>query len=400
MPSLSSSLDRFQPSAISQIFSLAAQLKEAGESIADFSTGEPDFDTPNHIKRAAIEAIERGDTKYTAIDGTTELKEAVKAKFKRDNKLDYPLEQIYVHSGAKPLLADIFRTMLDPGDEVIVPAPCWPSHPGAILAAGGKPVFVKADVNTGYRIDAGQLEAAITPRTRAFVICSPSNPTGAAYGAEDLEVFAEVLLNHPDVWVVTDDLYEHIVFDEFPFATIAAVAPPLKERTVTVNGVSKAYAMTGWRIGYSGMPANLMAGLKKLASQTTGNPSSIGQAAAVAALNGPQDFLHARAHAFEHRRNQALTVLNQVDGLTCSMPEGAFYLFPDCRKLFGCQTPAGATIKDSADFCRYLLEEWKVATVPGSAFEAEGGFRISIAVSDDELDRGCKLIREACNALS
>ncbi len=400
MPPLSSTLDRFQPSAISQIFSLAAKLKEAGENIADFSTGEPDFDTPDHIKRAAIEAINRGDTKYTAVDGTTSLKEAIREKFKRDNKLEYPVEQIYVHSGAKPLLADVFRTMLNPGDEVIVPAPCWPSHPGAILAAGGTPVFVSADVGTGYRIDAKQLEAAITPCTRAFVICSPSNPTGAAYGADELEDFAEVLLRHPDVWVVTDDLYEHIVFDEFPFATIASVAPPLKNRTITVNGLSKAYAMTGWRIGYAGLPEAFMAGLMKLSSQTAGNPSSIGQAAAVAALTGPQEFLHARAHAFEHRRNQALTVLNQVEGLTCSMPEGAFYLFPDCRKLFGRTTPNGLKIKTSVDLCRYLLEDWKVATVPGSAFEAEGGFRISIAVSDEELERGCNLIKQACNVLS
>lgn len=400
MPSLSSSLDRFQPSAISEIFSLAARLKEAGEEIADFSTGEPDFDTPDHIKRAAKEAIDRGDTKYTAVDGTTELKEAIREKFKRDNKLEYPVEQIYVHSGAKPLLADIFRTMLNPGDEVIVPAPCWPSHPGAILAAGGKPVFVKAGVETGYRIDAGQLADAITTKTKAMVICSPSNPTGAAYGADDLEDFAEVLLNHPDVWIVTDDLYEHIVFDEFPFATIASVAPPLKERTITVNGLSKAYAMTGWRIGYAGLPKDFMAGLMKLCSQAAGNPSSISQAAAVAALNGPQEFVAARTFLYENRRNQALSILNQVEGLTCSFPEGAFYLFPDCSKLFGRVTPGGTKIETSADFCRYLLEDWKVATVPGSAFEAEGGFRISIATSDKEVDRGCKLIREACNALS
>ncbi|MEM7427944.1 MAG: pyridoxal phosphate-dependent aminotransferase [Pseudomonadota bacterium] len=399
MPPLSSTLERFQPSAISQIFSLAARLKEAGEEIADFSTGEPDFETPDHIKRAAIEAINRGETRYTAVDGTTILKEAIAEKFRRDNKLDYDPGQIFVHSGAKPLLADIFRTMLDPGDEVIVPTPCWPSHPGAILAAGGRPVFVRADVSTGYRIDAAQLEAAITPRTRALVLCSPSNPTGAAYGAEDLETFAEVLLKYPDVWVVTDDLYEHVVFDDFPFATIAAVAPPLKERTITVNGVSKAYAMTGWRIGYAGLPEEFMAGLLQLASQTTGNPSSMGQAAAIAALTGPQDFLQARAQAFERRRDKALMILNQVDGLTCSMPEGAFYLFPDCRKLFGRSTPAGARIDNSTDLCRYLLEDWKVATVPGSAFEAEGGFRISIAVSDAELERGCMLIRQACAAL-
>ncbi len=399
MPPLSSTLDRFQPSAISQIFSLAAKLKEQGDQIADFSTGEPDFDTPDHIKRAAIEAIDHGNTKYTAVDGTSVLKEAISEKFKRENKLDYPVDQIFVHSGAKPLIADIFRTLLNPGDEVIVPAPCWPSHPGSILASGATPVFVKADVRTGYKIDAERLEAAITPRTRAFVLCSPSNPTGAAYGADELEMFAEVLLKHPGIWVITDDLYEHIVFDEFPFATIASVAPPLNDRTITVNGVSKAYAMTGWRIGYAGLPGDVMAGLSKLASQTTGNPSSISQAAAVAALSGPQEFLNARAHAFEHRRDQALTILNQVEGLTCSMPEGAFYLFPECSKLFGRTTPAGSKIENSVDFCRYLLEDWKVATVPGSAFEAEGGFRISIATADEEVQRGCTLIREACNAL-
>lgn len=400
MPSLSSALDRFEPSAISQIFNLAAKLKEQGRKIADFSTGEPDFDTPEHIKRAAQEAIERGDTKYTSVDGTTAMKEAVRAKFKRDNKLDYATDQIFVHSGAKPLLADIFRTMLNPGDEVIVPTPCWPSHPGAILAAGGTPVFVPAGVASGYRMSADQLEAAITPRTRCFVICSPSNPTGAAYGADDLETFAEVLLKHPDVWIVTDDLYEHIVFDEFPFATIAAVAPPLLERTITVNGVSKAYAMTGWRIGFAGVPRPFMAGLMKLCSQATGNPSSMGQAAAVAALNGPQDFLHARAHAYERRRDSALTVLNQVEGLTCPMPEGSFYLFPDCSKLLGRKTPSGTILRSSSDVCRYLLEDWDVATVPGSAFQADGCFRMSIAVADEEVDRGCDLIRQACGALT
>lgn len=400
MPSLSATLDRFEPSAISQIFSLAVKLKEVGRPIADFSTGEPDFDTPDHIKRVAQEAIERGDTKYTAVDGTNAMKEAVAAKFKRDNKLTYSPYQIFVHSGAKPLLADIFRTMLNPGDEVIVPTPCWPSHPGAILAAGGTPVYVSAGVQTGYRISADQLAAAITPRTRCFVICSPSNPTGAAYGADDLEAFAEVLLKHPDVWIVSDDLYEHIVFDEFPFATIASVAPPLYERTITVNGVSKAYAMTGWRIGYAGLPAPFMAGLMKLCSQATGNPSSMGQAAAVAALEGPQDFLRARAHAYEHRRDAALTVLNQVEGLTCSMPEGAFYLFPDCSALLGRKTPKGDVLTNSADFCRYLLEDWDVATVPGEAFQAEGCLRISIAVADDELSRGCELIRQACAGLT
>ncbi len=400
MPPLSATLDRFEPSAISQIFSLAVKLKEEGRTIADFSTGEPDFDTPDHIKRAAQEAIERGDTKYTEVDGTRAMKEAVAAKFKRDNKLTYDPDQIFVHSGAKPLLADIFRTMLNPGDEVIVPTPCWPSHPGAILAAGGTPVYVSAGVATGYRISADQLEAAITPRTRCFVLCSPSNPTGAAYGAEDLEAFAEVLLKHPDVWVVTDDLYEHIVFDDFPFATIASVAPPLYDRTITVNGVSKAYAMTGWRIGFAGMPKPFMAGLMKLCSQATGNPSSMGQAAAIAALEGPQDFLQARAHAYEHRRDSALMVLNQVEGLTCSMPEGAFYLFPDCHKLLGRKTPNGTTLSQSSDFCRYLLEDWEVATVPGEAFQAKGCFRMSIAVADEEVERGCELIRQACAALS
>ena len=224
-------------------------------------------------------------------------------------------------------------------------------------------------------------------------------PTGAAYGADELELFAEVLLNHPDIWIVSDDLYEHIVFDEFPFATIASVAPPLFDRTLTVNGVSKAFAMTGWRIGYAGVPKTFMPGLMKLTSQATGNPSSIAQAAAVAALNGPQDFLHARAHTFEHRRNTALTILNQTEGLTCSLPEGAFYLFPDANKLMGRKTPGGKTIETSVDLCRYLLEDWSVATVPGSAFEAEGGFRLSIAVADDELERGCNLIRQACSAL-
>ena len=400
MPPLSATLDRFEPSAISQIFSLAVKLKDEGRNIADFSTGEPDFDTPDHIKRAAAEAIERGDTKYTALEGTRAMREAVCDKFKRDNRLDYDPDQIFVHSGAKPLLADIFRTMLNPGDEVIVPTPCWPSHPGAILAAGGTPIFVPAGVGAGYRISADQLASAITPRTRGFVLCSPSNPTGAAYGADDLEAFAEVLLNHPDIWIVSDDLYEHIVFDEFPFATIASVAPPLFDRTITVNGVSKAYAMTGWRIGYAGLPKPFMAGLLKLCSQATGNPSSMGQAAAIAALEGPQEFLQARAHAYEHRRDAALMVLNQVEGLTCSMPEGAFYLFPDCSKLFGRKTPEGEAVTNSVEFCRYLLEQWDVATVPGSAFQAEGCFRVSIAVADAEVDRGCDLIRQACAALA
>ncbi len=400
MPPLNAILDRFEPSAISQIFSLAVKLKEEGRTIADFSTGEPDFDTPDHIKRAAQQAIDDGDTKYTALEGTRAMREAVAAKFKRDNGLTYDPDQIFVHSGAKPLLADVFRTMLNPGDEVIVPTPCWPSHPGAVLAAGGTPVFVPAGVATGYRISAVQLAEAITPRTRCLVLCSPSNPTGAAYMADDLEAFAEVLLNHPDIWVVSDDLYEHIVFDEFPFSTIASVAPPLFERTITVNGVSKAYAMTGWRIGYAGLPKPFMEGMLKLCSHATGNPSSMGQAAAIAALEGPQDFLQARAQTYEFRRDRALTVLNQVEGLTCSMPEGAFYLFPDCSSLFGRRTPEGEHVTNSVEFCRYLLEHWDVATVPGSAFQAEGCFRISIAVADSEIDRGCDLIRQACAALA
>jgi len=399
-PPLSRVFERFEPSLISEIFSLAVRLKEDGRALFDFSTGEPDFDTPGHIKAAAVAAMALGETKYTSIDGTRALRSAIREKFARDNGLDYPEEQIVVGSGAKPLLFNALQAMLDPGDEVVIPTPCWPSHVGAVRLAGGIPVFAETGLDDGFKLTPEKLEAALGPRTACLILCSPSNPTGAGYSTEDLRGLAKVLLEHPDVWIISDDPYEHIVFDDFDFATIAAVEPRLYERTLTVNGVSKCYAMTGWRIGYCGGPKRLIDGIIGIVSQAQGNACSISQAAAVEALGGPQDFLADWAADYRLRRDLAITGLAEAPGLRCAVPQGAFYLYPWCGGVIGKTTPAGLRIDTSADFARYLLEDWNVVVVPGLAFEADPYFRMTFAVGDDVIEQGVAAIAEACRALT
>jgi aspartate aminotransferase len=399
-PALSPILDRFKPSTISEIFSLAATLKAEGRKIYDLSTGEPDFPTPRHIRDAAAEAMAAGDTKYSPTDGTFAMKAAVSRKFQRDNGLTYTNDEIVIASGAKPLLADAIRTIASPGCDVVLQAPCWPSHIGMIEIAGASPRYVHTGMEAGFKMTPPALAAAMTSATRAVLLCSPSNPTGAAYSAAELAGLAEVLARYPDVWVISDDLYEHILFDGRSFATIVQATPALRSRTLTVNGVSKAYAMTGWRIGYAAGPPPLISALRKVMSQATGCPSSIGQAAAIAALDGPQDFLSTWIDVYQRRRDRSVSALNRTNALRCATPEGAFYLYPWCGALNGRLTPGGGTITSSADFVRYLLVDWSVAVVPGAAFEGDPHFRISFATADADLDEGIRRIGAAVDALS
>jgi len=399
MPALSPLLDRFKPSAISGMMGTVARLQAEGKKLYDFSTGEPDFDTPEHIKQAAIEAIKQGDTKYSPTDGTIAVRQAVQRKFERDNNLGFSLEQVIVATGAKPLIADIIRTMAGPGDEIVLAAPAWPSHVGMIELAGAEPVFVRAGQDNGFIMGPEQLAGAITTKTRAVLLCSPSNPTGAVYGQEALTAIAEVLRRHPDLWIITDDLYEHIVYDNRQFHSILNVAPDLAERTVVINGVSKAYAMTGWRIGYAAGPARLMNGVRKVMSQATGCPCSVSQAAAVAALDGPLECVGEFVTAYQARRDRSVAGLNQTPGIDCLSPQGAFYLYPSCAGIIGKHQPDETVIKSSHDFANYLLNDWSVAVVPGSAFELDPHFRISTATADDELDAGIAQIKKAVAAL-
>jgi aspartate aminotransferase len=400
MRALSSILDRFQPSAISDIFTLAATLKAQGKKIYDLSTGEPDFDTPQHIKDAAVRAITEGHTKYTPTDGSLGMKSSISRKFHRDNGLSFSEDEIVVANGAKPLLADAIRTIVSPGSEVVLASPCWPSHVGMIEIAGAHPRFVRTTEDTAFKMTPESLAAAITQHTRAVLICSPANPTGATYTHSELEGLAAALVGHPDVWIISDDIYEHIVYDDRSFATIAQIDPTLGTRVLTVNGVSKTYAMTGWRIGFAAGPRVLINGLCKVMSQAAGCPSAVSQAAAIAALDGPQEFLKDWAKSYQRRRDRSATALNRSRTLRCAVPEGAFYLYPSCQKLIGSTTARGATIRCSADFVRYLLEDWNVAAVPGSAFEADPYFRVSIATADAELDEGIRRINAAADALS
>ncbi|MBC8036155.1 MAG: pyridoxal phosphate-dependent aminotransferase [Rhizobiales bacterium] len=399
-PALSPILDLFKPSAIAATMALAARMRADGRKLYDFSTGEPDFDTPDHIKQAAIEAINRGQTKYSPTDGTIAVREAVQRKFKHDNGLIFALQQIVVGSGAKPLLADIIRTLASDGDEILLAAPCWTSHAGIIELSGAKPIYVTASQAQGFKITPGALADALTARSRAVVLCSPSNPSGATYSDIELAAIAEVLRLRPDLWIITDDLYEHIVFDGRRFRTILNVAPDLADRTVVVNGVSKAYAMTGWRIGYAAGPPKLMDAVRKMMSQAAGCPSSVSQAAAVAALDGPLDCVQAFVAAYQVRRNRTVRALNQFPGISCISPEGAFYVYPSCQGVIGAFTAKGERIDSSTDFARYLLEEWSVAVVPGAAFELDPHFRISIATADADLDEGIARIGRAISALS
>jgi aspartate aminotransferase len=399
MRTTSAALDRIQPSATLAMSGRVLAMQAEGIPVIGLSAGEPDFDTPDFVKDAAIAAIRSGKTKYTAVDGTPELKAAISAKFKRDNGLDYAPGQISVNVGGKHSLFNALVATVDPGDEVIIPAPYWVSYPDIVAYAGGTPVIVQGPAAQGYKIVPEQLDAAITPRTRWVMLNSPSNPTGAAYSADELKGLAEVLLRHPHVMVMTDDMYEHIWYADTPFATIVQVCPELYERTLTVNGCSKAYSMTGWRIGFAGGPQWLIRAMAKLQSQSTSNPCSIAQAAATAALTGDQSFLLARNEAFRSRRDLVVSMLNQANGLTCPTPEGAFYVYPDCSGVIGKTTPGGKIIANDADLIDYFLEHVSVAAVHGSAFGLSPGFRISYATSEDVLTKACTLIQQACGDL-
>ena len=395
----SAALQRIQPSATLAMTSRVFELKRQGIDVIGLGAGEPDFDTPDFVKEAAIEAIRAGKTKYTNVDGTPELKQAVVAKFARDNGLTYAENQISVNSGGKHTLFNAFCATIDAGDEVIVPAPYWVSYPDVVEFAGGKPVFIAAGADQNYKIRPEQLEAAITAKTKWVVLNSPSNPTGAAYSAAELKALGDVLERHPHVLIYADDMYEHILYDGFEFATIAQVVPSLYDRTLTANGVSKAYAMTGWRIGYAGGPAWLIKAMGKLQSQSTSNPCSISQAASVAALNGDQSFLKERVAAFQGRRDLVVSMLNQINGMTCPRPEGAFYVYPEFAGLIGKTTPKGQTITTDEEMIAYLLDEAKVAAVHGAAFGLSPAMRISYATSEALLTEACTRIQTACAAL-
>ncbi len=400
MPSLSRNLEKFQPSAISEIFTLTSRLKEQGLDIIDLSIGEPDFPTPEAVKQAGIEAIRDNITRYTPVDGTRALKQAVRDKFLRDNHLDYALDQILIDSGVKPLLFHAMQAMIDPDDEVILSTPCWASYTGMVILAGGKPVSVICPEDNGFKLQPEDLDKAINSKTRLILLNSPGNPTGAAYSFKEMKALTDVLMAHPQVWVLADDIYEHIVFDGFRFVTPAEVEPGLMERTLTLNGVSKAYSMTGWRIGYAGGPRSLITGIIKVMSQSVGNPCSISQVAAVAALSGPQDLLQERADIFRQRRDYLVGQLQSINGLSCHAPEGAFYLFPSCKGMIGRLTPQGETIRNSADFVKYLLEFAQIATIPGAAFEYDPNIRLSYATSMDNLELACERLRHACGLLN
>jgi aspartate aminotransferase len=399
MSLISAALGRISPSPTLAMTSRVLELKAQGIDVIGLSAGEPDFDTPDFVKEAAIEAIRAGKTKYTNVDGTAELKAAIVAKFKRDNGLSYEPSQISVNVGGKHTLFNALVATVEAGDEVIIPAPYWVSYPDIVQYCGGTPVVVPAGASQNYKLRPEQLEAAITPKTKWLILNSPSNPTGAAYTADELKALGEVLLRHPHVWVMADDMYEHIVYGDFEFTTIAQVVPDLYERTLTVNGCSKAYAMTGWRIGFAGGPVQLIKAMAKLQSQSTSNPCSIAQAAATAALNGPQDFLAERNAAFERRRDLVCSMLNQINGVHCPRPEGAFYVYPDVSGLIGKQTPGGKTIDSDEALIDYFLDDVRVAAVHGAAFGLSPAFRISYATSEAILTEACERMQRACAAL-
>ena len=395
----SAALARIKPSPTPAITSLVLELKREGVDVIGPGAGEPDFDTPDFIKEAGIKAIRDGKTKYTNVDGTPELKEAVQLKFKRDNALDYDINQITINAGGKHTLFNAMVATVDPGDEVVIPAPYWVSYPDVVLFAGGTPVFAPAGAAQNYKLKPEQLEAAITPKTKWVILNSPSNPTGAAYSEAELKALGEVLERHPHVWIFADDMYEHIVFDDFKFTSIAQVCPSLYERTLTANGCSKAYAMTGWRIGFAAGAPWLIKAMSKLQSQSTSNPCSIAQAASVAALTGDQAFLKDNAKLFERRRDLVVSMLNQAKGMTCPRPEGAFYVYPEFSALIGKSTPGGKLIATDEDFVGYLLDDARVAAVQGEAFGLSPAMRISYATSDELLREACERIQTACAAL-
>ncbi len=399
MPLIADRLNRISPSQTIAISTKARALKAEGRDIISLSAGEPDFDTPAHIKQAAIAAINAGDTKYTDVAGTTALRQAIVAKFKRDSGIDYKPEEIIVSTGGKQVIFNAMLATVQAGDEVVIPTPCWVSYPDIVALAEAKPVFVPCSQNNGFKMRAEDLEAAITPKTKWVFLNSPSNPTGAAYSAADLRPICDVLLKHPDVWVFTDDIYEKLVYDGFKPATIVEVEPRLRDRTLTMNGCSKAYAMTGWRIGFSGAPLALTKAMDKLQSQSTSNTSSVSQAAAVAALTGPEDDIAKMVEVYKARRDLVVEMLNAAPGLVCSKPEGAFYVFPSMQGCIGKTTEKGKKIETDEDFVIALLDEEGVAAVHGSAFIYPGYFRISYATSTEALREACTRIQRFCAGL-
>lgn len=400
MELLSATLARVKPSPTIAVTTKAAELKAAGRDIIGLGAGEPDFDTPQNIKDAAVAAIAAGKTKYTAVDGIIELKQAICAKFKRDNGLDYTPAQVSVGTGGKQILYNALMATLNEGDEVVIPAPYWVSYPDMVLLAGGTPVVAEASIQTGFKLTADQLEAAITDKTKWLIFNSPSNPTGAGYTRDELKQLTDVLMRHPHVWVMTDDMYEHVIYDGFDFSTPAEIEPGLMDRTITLNGVSKAYSMTGWRLGYGAGPVELIKAMVVVQSQSSTHTSSISQAASIEALNGTQEFIQPHNDMFSERRDLVVSMLNQADGITCLKPEGAFYVYPSCAGTLGKTAPDGTKIDTDADFCTYLLEAEGVAVVPGVAFGLEPYFRISYATSTEALTDACERIQRACTALS
>ena len=394
MSIISNSLKRIKPSPTIAVTQKARELKAAGKDVIALGAGEPDFDTPDNIKKAAVKAIRKGDTKYTPVDGTPAIKNAVIKKFKRENKLNYTSDQITVGTGGKQVLYNAFVATLNKGDEVLIPAPFWVSYPDMVLLAGGKPKFIKCGEEDGFKLTPAKLKKAITKKTKWIILNSPSNPTGAAYTKKEIISLGKVLLKNKNVFILSDDIYEHVKFDNFKFFTIAQIKK-LKDRTLTMNGVSKAYAMTGWRIGYAAGPKNIIAAIRKIQSQSTSNPSSISQAAAVEALNGSQSFIKKRAKSFSNRRNFVVNYLNSIPGITCLLPKGAFYVFPSCKELIGKKTK----IKDDTDFVQKLLEKQNVAVVQGSAFGLDGYFRISYATSMQKLKVAMARIKLFCESL-
>ena len=398
MSIISDSLKRIKPSPTIAVTQKAKELKAAGKDVIGLGAGEPDFDTPDNIKKAAIDAIQSGDTKYTAVDGTKDLKEAIVEKFKRENNLNYTIDQITVGAGGKHVIYNLMMATLNKGDEVIIPAPYWVSYPDIVLLAGANPIVIECSEEQGFKLSAKDLEAKITNNTKWLILNSPSNPTGACYSEQEIKNLSQVLKRNPHVNILSDDIYEHITYDNFKFFTIAQI-PEIKNKVITMNGVSKSYAMTGWRIGYAAGDKDIIKAIAKIQSQSTTNPSSISQAAAVEALNGKQDFIPVRAKAFQERRDFVVNSLNAIEGISCLKPEGAFYVFPNCKGLIGKKDKSGKKITNDTDFVQSLLENNDVAVVQGSAFGLEGFFRISYATSMEKLEIAMKRIKSFCESL-
>ncbi len=395
MSIISNNLKRIKPSPTIAVTTKAREMRASGKDVIGLGAGEPDFDTPDNVKEAAIEAIKKGDTKYTAVDGTPDLKKAIVEKFKRENNLNYTTDQITVGTGGKQVIYNTFMATLNKGDEVIIPAPFWVSYPDMVLLAGGTPKIIKCEEKDGFKLSAKKLEKAISKKTKWLILNSPSNPTGAGYTKKEIEDLSKVLLKHKKIFILSDDIYEHIRYDGFNFFTIAQISK-LKERTLTMNGVSKSYAMTGWRIGYAAGPKEIINAIRKIQSQSTSNPSSISQAAAVEALNGQQNFIKERAEAFKERRDFVVRSLNNIKGINCLTPNGAFYVFPSCKELLNKKTK----LKTDTEFVQKLLEKSMVAVVQGSAFGLDGYFRISYATSMENLKKAITRIEDFCNSLN